>query len=90
MLCAPLIIPVDLGLGQKKVNALDVAKTHREQYQETPEGELRQYVQELMESKKEKTHGRRVTARSKVMDIHHTFEELKGIVRVVSPDGGLY
>lgn len=80
VLCTPLIIPADLGPGQKKVNALDVVKTHREQYQETPMDELQQYVQELTESKKEKNYGRRVTAKSKVMDVHHTFEELKGIV----------
>jgi hypothetical protein len=56
VLCAPLIIPADLRPGEKKVNALDIAKTHCEQYQETPEDELQQYVQELTESKKEKTY----------------------------------
>ena len=80
MFHTPLIIPVDLGPGQRKVNVLDIAKTHREQYQETPEDKLQQYVQELTERKKDKTHGQRVTAKSKVMDVHHTFEEIKGIV----------
>jgi len=54
--------------------------THREQYHITPEEELREYVKELKERKQDKTHGHRVTAKSKVMDIYHTFEELKDIV----------
>ena len=70
----------DLEPGEKKVNAQQVAATHREQYHKTPEEELQEYVEELKSSKQDKTHGRRVTARSKVMDIHHTFEELKVIV----------
>ena len=70
----------DLEPGEKKVNARQVAATHREQYHDTPEEELQEYVEELKSSKQDKTHGCRVTARSKVMDIHHTFEELKVIV----------
>jgi len=70
----------DLEPGEKKVNARQVAATHREQYHNTPEEELQEYVEELKSSKQDKTHGRRITARSKVMDIHHTFEELKVIV----------
>jgi hypothetical protein len=60
---------------------LQVSKTHREQYQEVSEEQLQEYVEDLHEAKVAKSSGRQVTAKSKVMDIHHMFSELQTIVR---------
>jgi len=74
----------DLEPGEKKVNALSVSQTHQEQYHATSEAVLQGYVDDLQEAKQDKLQGRRVTAKSKVMDVHHTFAEVQTIVRIPS------
>lgn len=47
---------------------------------------IQQYVEALEESKADRATGKRVSNKSKVMDIHHTFE---GIKSTVSPPAKL-
>lgn len=62
------------------MNALAISQTHGDQYRKTPPEIIQQYIDELEESKADKASGRRTTSKSKVMDIHHTFSEIKTAV----------
>ncbi|KAF7975663.1 hypothetical protein HWV62_8749 [Athelia sp. TMB] len=77
-------INADRQPGEAKVNALTISRTHGEEYRNTSTATIQHYIKELEESKVDKQMGRRVTIKSKVMDIHHTFEGIKTTSLIIS------
>jgi hypothetical protein len=73
---------LDLEPGEKKKNTFNVTKTCHDKYEATPKEELAEYVLELEETKNKEAVAKRVTPKSKVMDIFQTIEKVQEAVSI--------